>query len=87
MPGSTPQTVPGLEVWLRGTRAEVNAAIARLAALGHVIYRSEPHRLHGADAGHVQVYVRIGVHLTAIQTDRRADQRAGNALPALQSAA
>ncbi|MEU4772816.1 hypothetical protein [Micromonospora sp. NPDC023644] len=51
----------GLEVWLTGTPAELDAAARALAVAGHVAWRG-PHRpLTGADAGRVRLYLRLNV--------------------------
>jgi hypothetical protein len=50
-----------LEVWLIGTPAELDAAIALLRQLGQVKTLGRPTRLVGADAGRSRLYLRITV--------------------------
>ncbi|MDM4720876.1 hypothetical protein QTQ03_15220 [Micromonospora sp. WMMA1363] len=56
MPG-----VNGLEVWLTGTRAELDAATDALTAAGHLVQRGTRHALTGTDAGRYRLYLRLSV--------------------------
>jgi hypothetical protein len=51
----------GLEIWLTGAPHELDAAARVLARLGRITWRSQRHRLTGADAGRYRVYVHIHV--------------------------
>lgn len=51
----------GLEIWLIGTPAEVEAAARMLARLGVVAYHSGSVPMTGADAGRVRAYARVHV--------------------------
>ncbi|MEU8330017.1 hypothetical protein [Micromonospora sp. NPDC048839] len=57
--------VNGLEVWLTGTRAELDAATAALTAAGHLVQRGTRHALTGADAGRYRLYLRLNVAAAA----------------------
>jgi hypothetical protein len=59
----------GLEVWLIGTPAELDAALSALRAAGQVIEASRPQPLYGADSGRVRRYLRIRVP-TLTRADR-----------------
>ncbi|MEV4119459.1 hypothetical protein [Micromonospora sp. NPDC049645] len=60
-PSGRDAPLSGLEVWLTGTAAELDAAARALAAAGHVAWRG-PHRpLTGADAGRARLYLRLNV--------------------------
>ncbi|MDG4835241.1 hypothetical protein O7631_01760 [Micromonospora sp. WMMD967] len=50
-----------MEVWLSGTRAELDAATAALADLGHVIQQGQRWPMGGADAGRYRLYLRLAV--------------------------
>jgi hypothetical protein len=52
-------TYIGLEIWLTGTPAELDAAARALAPLGRIAWRSDRQWLTGTDAGRCRVYVRI----------------------------
>ncbi|MFG1843672.1 hypothetical protein [Micromonospora carbonacea] len=49
----------GLEVWLSGTPAELDAAVGVLAAAGHVAWRSARRPMTGTDAGRHRLYLRL----------------------------
>ncbi|MEU7948493.1 hypothetical protein AB0C50_27730 [Micromonospora taraxaci] len=54
-----------MEVWLSGTRAELDAATAALADLGHVIQKGQRWPMGGADAGRYRLYLRLAVATAA----------------------
>ena len=60
-PGRHDPLLSGLELWLSGTPAELDAAARILAGIGRVVAASPRHRLTGADAGRWRVYARIAV--------------------------
>lgn len=51
----------GLEVWLTGTPAELDAATRALAAAGHLAWRGQHRLLTGSDAGRARLYLRLTV--------------------------
>ncbi|MDM4720121.1 hypothetical protein QTQ03_26510 [Micromonospora sp. WMMA1363] len=51
----------GLEVWLIGTPAELDAAARALAAAGHIAQRGQRRPLTGADAGLARLYLRLNI--------------------------
>ncbi len=51
--------IADLEVWLTGTRAQIEAARKALSSTGRTAYESSTHRLAGVDAGRHRQYVRI----------------------------
>ncbi|WP_405101476.1 hypothetical protein [Micromonospora sp. NBC_01412] len=55
----------GLEVWLSGTPAELDAAVGVLAAAGHVAWRSVRRPMTGANAGRHRLYLRLAVTVAA----------------------
>jgi hypothetical protein len=72
----------GLEIWLSGTTAELDVAARALAQLGRIAYRSDRHRLTGADAGRFRVYVRIYVPVAAAgRPQESGPTRTGGAVP------
>ena len=59
---SDPPLTSGLEIWLNGTHAELDAALSALDAAGRVLWRSQRRRLHGhGDAGRHSVHLRLAV--------------------------
>jgi hypothetical protein len=58
----------GLELWLSGTPAELDAAARVLARIGRIVYASPRHRLTGTDAGRWRVYARLAVASPAAPT-------------------
>ncbi|RAO54411.1 hypothetical protein [Micromonospora saelicesensis] len=56
-----------MEVWLSGTRAELDAATAALADLGHVIQQGQRWPMGGADAGRYRLYLRLAVAAARIR--------------------
>ncbi|MET8229080.1 hypothetical protein ABZS77_00165 [Micromonospora sp. NPDC005298] len=50
-----------MEVWLSGTRAELDAATTAVAALGHVIQQGQRWPMGGVDAGRYRLYLRLAV--------------------------
>ncbi|MFU8875895.1 hypothetical protein [Micromonospora sp. SL4-19] len=54
----------GLEVWLTGTPAELDAAAAALTAAGHLAQPGTRHPLTGADSGRYRLYLRLTVATT-----------------------
>ncbi|MGI5524462.1 hypothetical protein ACQEUX_26470 [Micromonospora sp. CA-259024] len=51
----------GLEVWLTGTPAELDAATAALTDAGHITQHGTRRPLIGADAGRYRLYLRLSV--------------------------
>lgn len=67
----------GLEVWLTGTPAELDAAARALAATGHLAWQGQRRPLTGADAGRARLYLRLNV--TPARRDARpAHPASGN---------
>ncbi|MEU5907929.1 hypothetical protein ABZ780_26605 [Micromonospora sp. NPDC047467] len=64
-----------MEVWLSGTRAELDAATAALADLGHVIQQGQRWPMGGVDAGRYRLYLRLAV--TAAARHRPAPDAGG----------
>jgi hypothetical protein len=58
-PRDTP--LAGLELFLTGIPAELDAAALVLGRIGRILYASPRHRLAGADTGRLRVYVRLHV--------------------------
>jgi hypothetical protein len=48
-----------LEIWLVGTRTDVDAALAILREAGNRRFTGREHRMGGADTGRVRRYLRI----------------------------
>ncbi|MFF0152628.1 hypothetical protein [Micromonospora sp. NPDC005203] len=67
----------GLEVWLTGTRAELDAATAVLTAAGHLVQRGTRHALTGTDAGRYRLYLRLNIATTATRTAREPNTGGG----------
>ncbi|MEV6694176.1 hypothetical protein AB0M35_22155 [Micromonospora sp. NPDC051196] len=65
--GASPRDgrLSGLEVWLAGTLAELDAATAALAAAGRLAQRGTRRPLAGADAGRYRLYLRLSVATAA----------------------
>ncbi|MGW0501793.1 hypothetical protein [Micromonospora sp. NPDC003241] len=63
----------GLEIWLIGTPAELDAAVTALTATGRLIQRGTRHAMAGADAGRYRLYLR----LTIAPTTRRPSRAPG----------
>lgn len=55
----------GLEVWLTGSHAELDAATAALTDAGHLAQRGTRHALTGTDAGRYRLYLRLNVAAAA----------------------
>ena len=52
----------GLEIWLNGTDAELDAALITLNDVGRLLWRSTRRRLNGTgDQGRHSVYVRLAI--------------------------
>ncbi|MFI6254568.1 hypothetical protein ACIBCL_00455 [Micromonospora zamorensis] len=51
----------GLEVWLTGTPAELDAITAALVDAGHLTQHGTRRPLTGADAGRYRLYLRLSV--------------------------
>jgi hypothetical protein len=64
-PSDTP--LAGLELFLTGTPAELDAAARVLGRIGQILYASPRHRLAGADTGRWRVYVRL--HVATIRAE------------------
>ncbi|MGC5378537.1 hypothetical protein ACPXB1_08700 [Micromonospora sp. DT68] len=60
-PSSRDARLSGLEVWLTGTPAELDAATSALADVGHLIQHGTRRSLTGADAGRYRLYLRLSV--------------------------
>ncbi|GAA3242980.1 hypothetical protein ACFO1B_30870 [Dactylosporangium siamense] len=77
----------GLEIWLIGTSAELDAAVAALTGIGTHLLPDDPadhpqrHALHGCDLGRHRLYVRLSV---AVAPDRQTTPRRQRAVPAGQ---
>ncbi|WP_376771162.1 hypothetical protein [Rhizomonospora bruguierae] len=76
-----------MEIWLTGTPAELDAAAAALAAVGHLTQRGTRRPLTGADTGRHRLYLRLNVATTADRPRPAADTTdAGGALIDLAAA-
>ncbi|MGW4682915.1 hypothetical protein ACWEOS_31015 [Micromonospora taraxaci] len=62
-----------MEVWLSGTRAELDAATAALADLGHVIQQGQRWPMGGVDAGRYRLYLRLAVATAAARSRLASD--------------
>ncbi|MFI6261359.1 hypothetical protein [Micromonospora sp. NPDC051006] len=60
-PSPRDSRLSGLEVWLTGTPAELDAATAALADAGHLTQRGTRQPLTGTDAGRYRLYLRLSV--------------------------
>ncbi|MFF0874493.1 hypothetical protein [Micromonospora aurantiaca (nom. illeg.)] len=56
-----PHLTGGLEVWLTGTPAELDAATVVLTSAGRVVQHGTRWPLTGADAGRHRLYLRLAV--------------------------
>ncbi|TDB81482.1 hypothetical protein [Micromonospora sp. KC721] len=54
----------GLEIWLTGTPAELDAATRALAAAGRLVWSGPRRALTGSDAGRARLYLRLTVSPT-----------------------
>lgn len=54
----------GLEVWLAGTPAELDAATHALATAGRLAQRGQHHPMTGADTGRARLYLRLAITTT-----------------------
>ncbi|MEU7842626.1 hypothetical protein AB0B39_16870 [Micromonospora sp. NPDC049114] len=75
-----------MEVWLSGTRAELDAATAALADLGHVIQQGQRWPMGGVDAGRYRLYLRLTVATTAAAVRHRPAPDGGGELIDLTAA-
>ncbi|MEU8406906.1 hypothetical protein AB0C19_11940 [Micromonospora sp. NPDC048842] len=75
----------GLEIWLIGTRAELDTAAAVLTDAGHLVQRGTRHALTGADAGRYRLYLRLSV-ATDRQRPNSTPDASGGALIDLTAA-
>ncbi|WP_018218221.1 hypothetical protein [Salinispora vitiensis] len=57
-------TITGLEVWLAGTPAELDAATHALTAAGRLAQRGQHHPMAGADTGRSRLYLRLTITTT-----------------------
>ncbi|WP_238432909.1 hypothetical protein [Micromonospora tarensis] len=64
-------SLSGLEIWLAGTPAELDAAVRALTTAGRLAWRGAPRPMTGADAGRARMYVRLTVTPTR-RTNRPA---------------
>ncbi|MGV9979506.1 hypothetical protein ACWDUH_17685 [Micromonospora wenchangensis] len=73
----------GLEVWLTGTPAEIDAAARALAAAGRVAWQGTRRPLTGTDAGRSRLYLRLTVAPTrrGIRPASPASDSGGTVLP------
>ncbi|MDG9677756.1 hypothetical protein [Micromonospora sp. DH14] len=60
-PSSRDARLSGLEVWLTGSPAELDAVTAALADVGHLIQHGTRRPLTGSDAGRYRLYLRLSV--------------------------
>ncbi|PGH42836.1 hypothetical protein COO58_22190 [Micromonospora sp. WMMA1996] len=67
----------GLEVWLTGTPAELDAATAALTAAGHLAQRGARWPLTGADAGRHRLYLRLSIAAALRRPTRTPDSATG----------
>ncbi|MEV6811810.1 hypothetical protein [Micromonospora sp. NPDC051296] len=87
--GASPRDarLSGLEIWLTGTPAELDAATAALTAAGHHLTQRGTRRpLTGADTGRHRLYLRVSVAATTARRPGRAPDTAGAALIDLDTA-
>jgi hypothetical protein len=75
-PSPRDSTLTGLEVWLIGTPAEIDAAARALAAIGRVVYHARRTSLAGSDAGRFRTYARIRVVATPLASPARPTEQA-----------
>jgi hypothetical protein len=73
-----PRLTGGLEVWLTGTPAELDAATAALATAGRVVQHRTRSPLTGADAGRHRLFLRL-----TIATGKQPSRAPGTSLGAL----
>ncbi|WP_229405304.1 hypothetical protein [Micromonospora sp. NBRC 110038] len=66
-------------MWLTGTPAELDAAVAVLTAAAYVTQVSDRHPLAGADAGRHRVFLRLALTTTTATADTPAARRPGPA--------
>ncbi|QKW12389.1 hypothetical protein [Verrucosispora sp. NA02020] len=74
--GASPRDprLSGLEIWLTGTPAELDAATAALTAAGHRLAQRGTRRpLTGTDAGRHRLYLRVSVATTARRSGQAPD--------------
>lgn len=86
--GASPRDarLSGLEIWLTGTPAELDAIAAALTAAGHRIAQRGTRRpLTGTDAGRCRLYLRLSI-ATATRPSGRAPDTGGAALLDLDTA-
>ncbi|MGC5050102.1 hypothetical protein ACLQ2S_01405 [Micromonospora sp. DT48] len=86
--GASPRDarLSGLEIWLTGTSAELDAATAALTAAGHrIAQRGTRWPLTGADAGRCRLYLRLSI-AAAARPSGRAPDTGGAALLDLDAA-
>ncbi|WP_255292748.1 hypothetical protein [Micromonospora sp. WMMA1996] len=72
-----PHLTGGLEVWLTGTPAELDAATAALTAAGHLAQRGARWPLTGADAGRHRLYLRLSIAAALRRPTRTPDSATG----------
>ncbi|MET7945220.1 hypothetical protein [Micromonospora sp. NPDC005324] len=75
----------GLEVWLSGTPAELDAVTAALVDAGHLTQHGTRRPLTGADAGRYRLYLRLSV-IAGRQRPNRTPDTSGGALIDLAAA-
>ncbi|MEU5724686.1 hypothetical protein ABZ783_23055 [Micromonospora sp. NPDC047738] len=77
--GASPRDphLTGLEIWLTGTPAELDAATAALVTTGHLTQRGTRWPLTGNDAGRCRLYLRLNVTTTAKRPGRAPDTTGG----------
>ncbi|MFC4146807.1 hypothetical protein ACFO0M_11145 [Micromonospora mangrovi] len=71
-----PHLTGGLEVWMTGTPAELDAATAALTVAGRMVQHGTRRPLTGADAGRHRLYLRLAV-ATGKQPTRAPDNTGG----------
>ncbi|WUP52325.1 hypothetical protein OG994_12740 [Micromonospora globbae] len=76
----------GLEVWLTGTPAELDAATAALTDAGHLTQHGIRRPLTGTDAGRYRLYLRLTLTATGRRAPAADTADAGGALIDLAAA-
>jgi hypothetical protein len=68
----TDAKLTGLEIWLNGTDAELDAALVALGDAGRLLWRSARRQLHGTgDRGRHSVYLRLAIAAEARPVPKR----------------
>jgi hypothetical protein len=80
-PSKRDQALTGLEIFLTGTPAELDAAARVLGQIGRIMYASPRRRMVGPEASRSRVYVRLHVATAAPATP--VSMRTDDDLPTL----